>query len=438
MPDLTTGTPREVWDQFFSQHRPAPQLLSGWVLKLHAEKQYPQVIACLQSALIHGQSQPWMYEVLALTMEIEGAPKEEVERVMLSLTDFGGADYETMIFSGAYLTRFGRKSTALTLYRQASGILPERAEPYVLGLKLARDLENTEGIEWGATGILMHSWDSDYLKQHRDAENALKDLARRFRQKQDETQARRVEESLANAKSRDLIIRLDWNGPADLDMQVEEPFGAICSTESPQTPTGGLFLHDGIGPDSKSSYELYVCPRGPAGPYRITIKNLGGKLVGDRATLTVTMLEGTSDQSRIVRTLTLDGEGEAALTIDLPKGRRTVLRAVSFRTETIESTSPSPRSTSGIRPARQVDRQALQVRRELEESRAQRPISPRRAGAVGFAPQIGIVGSGSAMQTQAIVSRDRRYVKIGIQPTFNDLVDVFTFTYQNTGNGTAR
>jgi len=436
IPDLSAGDPRAVWDQFFSQHRPAPHLVSGWVMKLHADKQYKQVIACLQSALIHGQAQPWMYEVLALTMELEGAPKADVERVMLSLTDFGGADYETMMFSGAYLTRFHRTATALTLYQQASRLLPERSEPYVLGLKLAQDLKQPDAIEWAAAGVLMHSWGPDYQKQHRDAENALRELARQCRLKNDEVAATRFEETLKSARSLDLSIRLDWNGAADLDLRIEEPLGGICSVESPQTATGGLFLHDGVGPDAKNSYEFYVCPRGIAGPYRITVRNVGGTLVGDRATLTVTMLEGTKDQSRIVRTLVLDKGGEAGLTVDLPLGRRTQPRTVTSRL-----TGDVPAATASRRGA--PDRSAVQARSQAaaaaleawEQEQQQTGRRVPRAGAMGYAPVIGVVGSGTTLPVQAAVSADRRYVKIGLQPQLNELVEVFTFTYQNAGTG---
>ncbi len=327
MPDLSQGEPAEIWNQYLSQHRPAPHLLASWVTKLQEEKQYRQVIGCLQAALSHGQAQPWMYEVLALAMDVEKYPKDQVERVVLSLSDFSGADFQSMMFSGAYLTRLGRKATALKLYRQASRLLPERPEPYVLGLKLARDLKgDSDAVEWAATGVLINSWGADHEKQHRDAENALREEIRLARQKGDATSARRLEESLALAKRRDLTIRVEWNGAADLDLQVEEPTGSVCSVQSPQTSTGGVFLHDGVGPDAKDAYELYVCPRGLAGPYRITVKNAGGQLVSGRATVTATLLEGTPSQSRVVRTLVLDSEGIAALTIDLPQGRRDALR----------------------------------------------------------------------------------------------------------------
>ncbi|SFJ19466.1 hypothetical protein [Planctomicrobium piriforme] len=437
MPDLTTGEPRDVWDRFFDEHRPAPQLLSTWVLKLHGEKQYKQVIACLQSALMHGQGQPWMYEVLALSMEIENYPKADVERVVLSLADFGEVDYSTMMFSGAYLARFGRKEAALTLYRQASRMLPERSEPYVLGLNLVKDQAKPEDVEWAACGVLLNSWGTDSAKLQLDAENILRERARQLRQKSDEATAVRLEQALAAAKSRDITVRLDWNGAADLDLQVEEPNGAICSVQSPETQSGGLYLHDGVGPDAKNSYELYVCPRGIAGPYRITVKNAGGALVGNRATLTVTMLEGTKEQARIVRMLTLDGDQEVGLTFDLPSGRRTQPRFVSALVTAPDVEMLLDRRAAQRNGALRPDAAGQAARRDFEQSRAESAQRSGKAGAVGYAPVVQVIPEGSSLSGQAVVSPDRRYVRLGMQPVFSEIVDVFTFTYLNGGNGAA-
>lgn len=430
MPDLTTGDPVEIWDAFFSQHRPAPRLVSGWVMNLHSQKKYKEVIACLQAALIHGQAQPWMYEVLALSMEIENYPKESVERVVLSLSDFGQADYGTMMYSGAYLTRFGRKSAALTMYQQASRILPERPEPYVLGLKLAKESGQPQEVKWAATGILLNYWGTDFAKKQRDAEDALLEQMRLAERQGNPALAADLRSALVDARSRDLTLRLDWNGEADLDLKVEEPGGFVCSFESPETPGGGLYLHDGVGPDSKNSYELYVCPRGVAGPYRVTVKNALGTLVGNRATLTVTTREGLPDQDRFVRTLVLDGD-DVGLTIDLVRGRRTQLRSVTELAQKPVLDEGALGRTGGARLATSRGPQAEKAMRDFLESRED---GARRAGAVGYAPVIQVIPEGSSLSAQAVVSPDRRYVRIGLQPVFSEITDVFTFSFLN-GNG---
>lgn len=434
-PDLTKGNPNEIWGAFFQKHRPAPRLVSEWVMALHEQKNYPQVIACLQNAILHGQAQPWMYEVLALNMEIQNYPKEAIERVVLSLSDFGDANFESMMYSGAYLTRFGRKPAALTMYRQASRLLPERAEPYALGLKLAKETDSPEFVAWAACGLLRNYWKPDFPQIHKDAETALKDQIQKARRNNQPDIADSLQAAFLEARSRDLSIRLTWNGNADLDMQVEEPSGTVCSVESRETQGGGLFLHDGVGPDAANAYELYLCPVGVAGPYRVRVSNKDGSLVGNRATLTVTIREGFPDQVRFTRTLVIEGE-EASLTIDLPKGRRTQPRIVTWNPPEFDVAEPAgkkfvlPVSYTTLSAKQEADARRAAVLRDFEESRRQ----PPRAGAFGYAPQVTVIQEGTATSARAIVSPDRRYVRIGIQPVFNDVVDVFTFSFVNGGN----
>lgn len=404
-------------------------------MKLHEQKEYPQVIACLQNAILHGQAQPWMYEVLALNMEIQNYPKEAVERVVLSLSDFGDANFESMMYSGAYLTRFGRKPAALTMYRQASRLLPERAEPYALGLKLAKETESPEYVGWAACGLLQNYWKPDFPQVHKEAETALRDQIQKARRNSQTELADSLQAALLQARSRDLSIRLEWNGSADLDMQIEEPSGTVCSVESRETQGGGLFLHDGVGPDAANAYELYICPLGVAGPYRVRVSNKDGSLVGNRATLTVTIREGFPDQARFTRTLVIDGE-EASLTIDLPKGRRTQPRIVTWNSTDFDLIEMDEENRihrvqhTTLNSKREADLRRDAELREFEESRRQAP----RAGAFGYAPQVTVIQDGTATSARAIVSPDRRYVRIGIQPIFNDVVDVFTFSYVNGGN----
>lgn len=404
-------------------------------MKLHEQKEYAQVIACLQNAILHGQAQPWMYEVLALNMEIQNFPKEAIERVVLSLTDFGDANFESMMYSGAYLTRFGRKQAALTMYRQASRLLPERPEPYALGLKLAKETDTPNDVAWAACGLLQNYWKPDFPKIHKEAESALRDQIQKARRTNQSELADSLQAALTEARSRDLSIRLEWNGNADLDMQVEEPSGTVCSVENPETRGGGLFLHDGVGPDAANAYELYLCPLGVAGPYRVRVSNKDGTLVGNRATLTVTIREGFPDQVRFTRTLVIEGE-EASLTIDLPKGRRTHPRIITWSPHNFDFANPVEKGVERpVRPPvlssrQEQDARRAAVLREFEESRRQ----PPKAGAFGYAPQVTVIQEGTSMSAQATISPDRRYVRIGIQPVFNDVVDVFTFSFVNGGN----
>jgi type II secretory pathway component GspD/PulD (secretin) len=50
------------------------------------------------------------------------------------------------------------------------------------------------------------------------------------------------------------------------------------------------------------------------------------------------------------------------------------------------------------------------------------------AFSVGFQPQIAVIPDGVQLTVQAVVSADRRYVRLSVLPLFTTITDVFTFT----------
>ncbi|MCA9088708.1 MAG: hypothetical protein KDA90_08730 [Planctomycetaceae bacterium] len=438
IPEYAGRKPQDVWPAFFKQYRPRPAVVGSLIRRLNNDKQHEHTISCIQSALINGQSQPWMYEVLALSMEIAGRPAAEVERVVLSLSDFGQADYGAFMYSGAYLARFKRPAAALRMYRQASRMMPERPEPYILGLKLAQELKSPEDVAWAATGILEHYWNHDYQARHRDAELAVAEVQRQLQRAGESEIAGQLGQQMRAAQIRDLKIRVEWSGAADLDLLVEEPSGAVCSFSTPETAGGGLLTHDGCGPDASLCYEEYVAPRAYSGDYRITIKNAGGSLVGNRAVVIITMNAGGPKPIERKETVNLS-EGDAILRVTLDQGRRTQPRAVlgQFEREFLEQLQAASRPQG----RRQAPGAGQRVAQELLTGRAN-AAQPRRAGAFAYAPGVQIIPEGTILSGSTVVSADRRYVRLAISPTFNTITDVFTYsifggqtTQQSGGQG---
>ncbi len=56
-------------------------------------------------------------------------------------------------------------------------------------------------------------------------------------------------------------------------------------------------------------------------------------------------------------------------------------------------------------------------------------------GAVGFTPIIGQIQDGIQLNVSAVISADRRYVRLSLAPNFTNLVDIFTFTFAGGGAG---
>ena len=289
----SSDNPAEFWNDYFRKDGAKPSAVAQRLLALHKAGQHEQVIAAIRAALIQGRSQPWMYDVLALSLKIAGRPKEEIERVLLSRVDFSAADVPSMLHSAACLTYFGAVPEALQLCRQASQLEPTHPEPYVRGLNLAKHLEDYEAIQWAVSGILTFAWTKDHAQLHRKAENAALDAQQAARKAGNEAAAASLERAVVEARKRDLVLRLTWSGNGDLDLVVEEPLGTVCSSANPWSRGGGVLLHDGYGPDQKNCYEEYVCAYGIPGDYRVRITHVSGSIVGSRAKLTIVRYRGT-------------------------------------------------------------------------------------------------------------------------------------------------
>ncbi|MCA9045114.1 MAG: hypothetical protein KDA69_12380, partial [Planctomycetaceae bacterium] len=424
---------KEVWPAFFKQHRPHPGIVSDLVLTLSKAKEHEHVISCIQSALINGQAQPWMYELLAVAMEQAGRPREDIERVVLSLSDFGNVDYGSVMYSGAYLANFKRHAAALHMYRQGAQMFPERPEPYLLGLKQAQLLKTPEDIAWAGCGILEHYWGNDYEQQHRAALIAVTEAQRKLRQSGNVEQSGEIDKLLIQARTRDMRIRVEWSGEADLDLAVTEPPGTICSFETPETMGGGLHTHDGYGPTPESSYEEYFCPRGYAGDYQLHIVSQGGRIVSNRAVVTVSMAVGTPQEKTERHTVKLD-EGEATITVTLPQGRRTQPRRILslHRGDIAQLEAIVNRTVRSTNNSADVQRVAA----EFTESRLNTAMQGR-GGAFGFAPVVRVLNEGTSVRAGVVVSPDRRYVRLSINPTFTAIPEVHTFSFIGGGSSAA-
>lgn len=424
--DVAGKTPREVWEDYFSKRDPSPKVVNRLILELHKARKHKHVIAAIQSALANGHGQPWMYDVLVRSMRIDKRPQEQINRVLASRIDFTAADTANMLYTAATFVRFGGHDLALRLYRQSSRIEPTRPEPYVLGLKLARRLKDHDAVKWAATGILTTVWTGHHVDMHRQAENAAADSVAQLLKAGRKKEAADFKQAMKSARQRDLMLRLEWAGPADLDLFVEEPTGSVCSRSNRHTVNGGVLAHDGFGPNPKNSYEEYVCAKGKPGKYRVRIRHIHGRIVGKRAKLTVIRGFGTKTASKQTYSVQLGAE-DRVIRLSLPNGRRRELAVVPDEDPAPLGVSRLRRSFTGrVTPSPAARRAA----RRFGASR-RRLVGNRR---VGFQPVVSVLSEGVTMSAMAVVSADRRYVRITAVPSFTAITDVFTFSFVNNGN----
>lgn len=427
--DNSAQSPSEIWSDYFSKRKADNRAVCAVILKLHESKRHEHVIAAIEAAILNDQSQPWMYEALALSMEISGRPKADVERVLLSQIDFTAADVSSMLYSAAYLNRLGANRQAMKMFKQSSQLNPSRSEPYILGLKLARETKDWESVEWAATGIMRTAWVQPNFKElMQQAEDVAALAVRELEKANDRTRAKSLQAAMQQARQRDLVVKLTWNGRGDVDLLVEEPKGTICSFDQTPTSGGGVLAHDGYGPVQSNCHEDYVCMYAWPGTYRIRVRYFSGEIVGKRAVLTVILNQGTDREKTKKYTVDLSNSDQI-YRIEVPEGRRVGPTELSEPAENLQGRIPGGRSPIQLVAYEKDSRDA---RRRFQQSRLQH--APLNAFNVGYQPIISTLAEGAAMNAMAVISGDRRYVRISVSPNFSTVTDIFTFSFLNSGN----
>lgn len=402
----------------------SPETIREVVNELATSRQHDEVIACLQQAIIHGQIQPWMYEVLALSMRMAGRPDKEIERVLLSSEDVTPSDAASQLYLAAYLTRFDRFDHALRLYRQAASLEPNRPDAYSLALPLAIRTRDWDSVAWAAPGVLRYVWGKNRASLVRQAETAASDAREEFLKSGRSDAASVLEEQMQAARIRDLVVRLEWSGDGDLDLLVQEPDGSVCSRQNAFSSGGGVHLFDGYGPDPARCHEDYVCPQGMAGEYIIRVRHVSGNIVGKRATLTVTRRADSPREETSTYVVALGAE-DKLIRVSMASGLKTAARQLH--------------PPANHRPAEQSAAARLAARSAIPMVSAQ--VAPQAGGggpsvgpgAVGYQPVVQFIGEGVSMGAMAVVSGDRRYVRLSVSPTFSSITDVFTFSFVGGG-----
>lgn len=409
--------------------------------KLHFE----QIVAPLSEVVRESLAAPWVYEGLALAMQGADYPPSEIRRVLLSSIDFG-ADTQAAIKIARYLETQGMKTEALAIYRDAHRANPSERLPLEAGLQLSLELEDRDAAQWSTVGILGQAWRDDELDIIEKAALLAKATYIRLTNEGRKMEAFAFEQSLKQAQMRDIVVRVSWTGNADIDIAVEEPTGTICDAAHPRTIAGGLLLGDTSSLDraGRDGYsETYACAKGYSGTYRIAIRKIWGEVAGGKVTVQLVTDYKTPDQRYIEQQISL--ERDALLMAEVKNGHRkepiaeaqlaklqwdkqlaseAVLAQVGNNGELSESPSLS-------------QQWAYQRMLSNYASRNSNAVVPPffRRGAVGYRPNITVIPSGTSLVAMAVISGDRRYVRVDAAPFFSDIVAVDTFNFID-GSGT--
>ena len=391
----------------------------------------------ITGAIRAGHVQPWMYQAYAIALRATDAPAEEVERALLSAVDFAQSP-EDVLHLAARLEEIGSDAAALELCQNVSAMDPYRRDPYVMGLRIAKRLDEPESIAWACRGVLSQAWPESLQSVVEDARLVARATYKELVETGRLEDAAAFGESLEQAASHDALVRVTWTGDADIDLMVEEPSGTVCSHENRTTAGGGTLLADafpGHGEDETGSIsEIYLCPQGFSGQYRVLLRRVWGNVSTGHATIEILTDVGRPSQRYIREQIPLT-EKDALVVFEVKEGRRQQEVAEAQLAHLRDVQRNVQHTMLGQLAAgnnEEVLSDFLQDMQILARTRNRGPFLNNpflRRGAVGFRPEITQLPTGANLMGLAIISADRRYVRISPAPMFSQVGDVSTFNF---------
>jgi hypothetical protein len=340
------------------------------------------------------------------------------------------------------LQRIGSDSAALKLCRDVAAMQPYRREAYVMGMQLAEKIDDLDGIQWACRGILSQAWPTKYEKIESDARLLARATHQRLLENGDKEAAEAFTADLQKSTSHDLVVRVTWTGDADNDIAVEEPSGTVCSMAEPNSAGGGTFLGDkfpGLGLKEDDGYvsETYICPQGYSGVYRILIRRIWGNVSTGKVTVDILSDIGRESQRYIRQEIELT-EKDALVRVDVKEGSRktAVGEAQIAHLREVQNDVNQKilgQFAGGNAGALEQYLSDLATIGALTGGTGGGPIGGGLGfagrGAVGFRPEITVLPEGASTTAIAIISADRRYVRITPAPFFSQIGDVTTFNF---------
>jgi hypothetical protein len=447
-------TTAQTWDAYFSEQKSrlmklddptssARELMASvreTVRQLMQEKKYGEVTSLIQAALRQGQIEPWMYEAMGLAMQADFAPPEDLERAFMSAVDFARSHEEVMVIA-QYMASIGLNARALSLCKQLALADPSRPEPFVQALALAKRTNDVDAIKWATAGVMTQSFTGEDIKIAEAAYRTAKTTYEMLLSEGKKHEAEALDAAIRKAKRRDCVVVVTWTGEADVDIAVEEPAGTVCSLHQPRTTSGGVHLGDtaSIAKDqsTKGFSETYVCNEAFSGQYRLLIKNVWGKPTSRKVTVDVYTNFGT-DQQRVIHDQVPLDDKNAAVVFEIKDGRRKDALPEAQVAQVAKVQNALNKQVLAQQLAGMSDSEAASnFARALALAGQNGQFPFFRRGAVGYRPDITVLPEGAGFQATAVISADRRYVRVSPTPFFSQVNEVSTFNFV-TGQGSTQ
>ncbi len=428
-PDLD---PTKIWQEALSKGVDNPGLIIACTDFLMQNGYGRHTVEFLKANLQQGiVSRPWVYEALTMSLKATKASADEIERAQLSMVDLSPDDPAAYLKASHAMSEDHQYDRAVALCRQAATLAPEAAQPYSDALAYADLAKDSQGMEWAAGNLLRRDWAQDSNAFHLEAEDRLKMLSKTLADEKRQAEADRLIESAAQSRIRDLIIQLSWQGEGDIDLEVKEPIGTVCSFLHRQTGGGGTLMGDTL---ADHNHQAYTAASAFSGDYAVKLRRVWGRPLGSKVTLDVIEHKGTARETRQRKTIQL--ERETTVTIHLDDGRRRSIASVqaSARAKT-EKPSKRPMSSDDavlnqLRALASPDMGSYSSTLDGGCDSAGIPsenfvLPMARAGEMitSEGKLDSLVGTAAEVTTQTTVSADRRYVRVTAAPVFETVTD---------------
>lgn len=423
------GAEAAHWDTVLASDQATPVAVRLATRRLMKQKRYDDTTNLISAAIRAGQQQAWMYESLGIAMQLGGAEVAEVERAVLSAVDLADGP-DQLVAIADYLVGLGMDRRGVQVYRMALNRAPLLQEILGPALAAAKRSNDTESLRWATTAILERAWPRDLQPIADEADRVSKSLMARLEKGDNPRLAERYRNEVAEAQRRDCLVRVTWTGDADIDLSVKEPTGSVCWVGASRTSAGGIRL-EGSASDADSNVhsETYVCPRGFAGDYEVLVEKVHGDVVADAVNIEITVAAGTEAETTQKQQVRL-AENKAMAKFNNPVGRRAEPIEEQQLANALQRQEVVARSVIAQRVSSLADEGNVSLR---PEERRRRRQALAGSGAVGFQPIIQTLQEGVQLGASAVVSADRRYVRVSPTPVFSVIGEIAQFSFSGAG-----
>lgn len=293
-----SADPKRMWSEAIDWTITDPGVIVACAEFLIVNKEYAAAAEVLKGGMRKGlTTDSWAHEALAIALqESQGAPIE-VERAALSAIDLDPNDSKAYIKAAKAEAELKNFDQAIAFCKRAAEFEPDQPLAYANTLVYAERASDvkTDAVVWAADNLLKRDWNVLDVNYHKQVNERLPKLISKFEAAGQKTDT--IRRTLAEQTQRDLVIELVWQGPADLDLIVQEPSGSICSATHKRTTGGGVLKGDLIDQLDGGRSEAYTAAMAFSGTYKVSVKKVMGRSVGDTAMVKVTRFKGTRKES---------------------------------------------------------------------------------------------------------------------------------------------